>query len=208
VIEDIGGGVRDGHAVQAVLVGVSGAALGPDQLDVLLTHEAMAAAGTGLGSAGFIVLDDTVDLASVAAGVARFLAVESCGQCLPCKQDGLRLAEALADLSVGRADGATAQIVVDRLATVADGARCALAAQQQTVIGSLLRLDPQLLEPRSSGGVSPMLIAELLDIDDGVAQVDGRFADKQPDWTFDDVDSGQSPVERLTDRRADEALEG
>jgi hypothetical protein len=53
-----------------------------------------------------------------------------------------------------------------------------------------------------------MLIAELLDIDDGVAQVDGRFADKQPDWTFDDVDSGQSPVERLTDRRADEALEG
>ena len=96
-------------------------------------------------------------------------------------------------------------------------ARCALASQQQLVVGSLLRLDPQLLRVRHGApdGVAdvepplaPMLIAELLDIDDGAAIVDARFAAKQPDWTFDAEDSGQSPVERLTDRRAAESVEG
>jgi NADH:ubiquinone oxidoreductase subunit F (NADH-binding) len=83
VIMAVGGGLADGRSVGAILLGVSGAVLHADQLDVELSYEAMAAAGSGLGSAGFIVLDDTVDLTTVAAGVARFLAIESCGQCTP-----------------------------------------------------------------------------------------------------------------------------
>jgi NADH-quinone oxidoreductase subunit F len=218
VIDAIGGGVPEGRSVRAVLLGVSGAVVGGDRLDVELTYEAMTAAGTGLGSAGFIVLDETVDLATVAAGVARFLAVESCGQCTPCKQDGLAISGALAAICAGRSTASEREVVIDRLTTVANGARCGLAAQQQAVIGSLLHLDPQLLDPRReelgdgaervAPPKAPMLVAELLDIDDGTANVDGRFADKQPDWTFDEEDSGQSPVERLTDRRAAEPIEG
>jgi NADH:ubiquinone oxidoreductase subunit F (NADH-binding) len=209
VIMAVGGGLADGRSVGAILLGVSGAVLHADQLDVELSYEAMAAAGSGLGSAGFIVLDDTVDLTTVAAGVARFLAIESCGQCTPCKQDGLAIAGALADLCAGRATGSAAQLVTDRLRTITDGARCALATQQQVVVGSLLRLDPQLLRvARVEPSLAPMLIAELLDIEDGAAIVDARFAGKQPDWTFDPEDSGQSPVERLTDRRAAESIEG
>ena len=70
-----------------------------------LSYEAMQAAGSGLGTGGFIVFDDTVDLVAVAQGVSRFLAVESCGQCTPCKQDGLvprRRARPLAALGVDR----------------------------------------------------------------------------------------------------------
>ena len=52
--------------------------------------------GCGLGSAGFMVFDDTADMVAVAAGVARFLSVESCGQCSPCKKDGIELAARLA----------------------------------------------------------------------------------------------------------------
>jgi NADH:ubiquinone oxidoreductase subunit F (NADH-binding) len=217
VITTIGGGLADGRSFGAILLGVSGAVLTDDQLDVELSYEGMAAVGSSLGSAGFIVLDDAVDLTTVAAGVARFLAVESCGQCTPCKQDGLAIAAALADLCAGRATAADAEMVMDRLATVTDGARCALATQQQVVVGSLLRLDPQLLRVRHGApdGVAqaepplaPMLVAELLDIEDGAAIVDARFATKQPDWTFDAEDSGQSPVERLTDRRAAESIEG
>jgi NADH:ubiquinone oxidoreductase subunit F (NADH-binding) len=217
VITTIGGGVADGRSVGAILLGVSGAVLSGDQLDVELSYEGMAAAGSSLGSAGFIVLDDAVDLTTVAAGAARFLAVESCGQCTPCKQDGLAIAAALADLCAGRATATDARLVTERLATVTDGARCALATQQQVVVGSLLRLDPQLLRVRHGApdGVAhvepplaPMLIAELLDIEGGAAIVDARFAAKQPDWTFDAEDSGQSPVERLTDRRAAESIEG
>src|SRR3546814_16899914 len=63
-----------------------------DLLDVPLSWEGLASVGSGLGSAGFIVIDDTVDIVAVAPGVSRFLAVESCGQCSPCKHDGLTIA--------------------------------------------------------------------------------------------------------------------
>lgn len=58
----------------------------------------MAAAGSGLGSVDFIVIDDSTDLVAFAQGVAQFLAVESCGQCLPCKHDGLGIGRLLADV--------------------------------------------------------------------------------------------------------------
>ncbi len=127
-IETIGGGVEVGRRVAAVLMGVANAVLTGDQLDTPLTYEAMRDAGSGLGSAGMIVLADDVDLLAAAAGVARFLAIESCGQCTPCKQDGLALASRLTEMGAGNVDPDDAATVADLLATVADGARCALAA--------------------------------------------------------------------------------
>ena len=41
------------------------------------------------------MIDTETDLTAVAAGVARFLAMESCGQCTPCKQDGLFIVDGL-----------------------------------------------------------------------------------------------------------------
>src|SRR5919197_4001011 len=98
----------------------------------------MAAIGSGLGSAGFIVFDDTADMVAVAAGAARFLAVESCGQCVPCKWDGLALAELLARVCRSKASAHDMEIVRRRLLTVTDRSRCYLATQQQNIIGSLL----------------------------------------------------------------------
>ena len=69
--------------------GVANPLLPAAALDTPMTYEDLRAAGGGLGAAGFIVFDDTTDLVAVAAGVARFLAVESCGQCRHCKDDGL-----------------------------------------------------------------------------------------------------------------------
>jgi hypothetical protein len=43
----------------------------------------------------------------------------------------------------------------------------------------------------------PYLVAELLDIVDGEAVLDARFADKQPDWSFDEVFSGKLPADHL-----------
>jgi NADH-quinone oxidoreductase subunit F len=206
-IETIGGGLEVGRRVAAVLMGVANPVLRGDQLDTPMSYEAMRDAGSGLGSAGAIVLGDDVDLLAAAAGVARFLAVESCGQCTPCKQDGLAIAGRLAALCAGTAEPGDAATVDERLATVTDGARCALAGQQQSVVGSLLALAGQRPRPQaveSDGEVAgPMLVAEMLDIVDGQAIVDDEFTRKQPDWTYDEIDSGQSPVDRLTDHRED-----
>src|SRR5690606_24706351 len=58
-IQEVGGGPAPGRRVAAVIPGVSNAFLSEDQLDTPLTYEGMAAAGSGLGSAGYIVLDDS-----------------------------------------------------------------------------------------------------------------------------------------------------
>ena len=103
IVERIGGGARSGQRVVAVMSGVANELVLEDELDTPASYEAMAAVGSGLGAAGFIVFDDTTDFAAVAQGVSRFLAVESCGQCTPCKQDGLALAELLDRVRAGHA---------------------------------------------------------------------------------------------------------
>jgi hypothetical protein len=55
--------------------------------------------------------------------------------------------------------------------------------------------------------VEPELIAELVDISDGVATWDERHREKQPDWSYDEVDSGQVPAERFGEHRARQGLE-
>jgi NADH:ubiquinone oxidoreductase subunit F (NADH-binding) len=189
-----------------VLLGVSNAILTPDQFDTPLSHEAFAAIGTGLGSASFIVVDSAADPVAVAAGVSRFLAVESCGQCTPCKQDGLEISSILDELCAGTAEENALDRLDDRLGRVAYGARCNLASQQQTVITSIQRAFPRAFPARVGPEVEPIdraLVAELVSLDGTSAEADSTFERKQPDWTYDANDSGQAPVERLTDHRAD-----
>lgn len=203
-IQEVGGGLASGRTVTAVIPGVSNAFLTSDQLDTPLTYEAMAAAGSGLGSAGYIVLDNTDDVVSAAAGVSRFLAVESCGQCTPCKQDGLAMADTLALISRSGATEHDLEELLARTATVADGARCNLALQQQAVASGLLQHWSPTVADHISGereARDPMVIAEIVDVDETGVIVDIRHADKQPDWTYDDEDSGAAPADRLTDRR-------
>ena len=81
----IGGGPRPGRQVLAVLSGVANPILPAELLDTPLSFEALASVGSGLGAGGLIVFQDGTNLVEVAHAVARFLAVESCGQCEPCK---------------------------------------------------------------------------------------------------------------------------
>lgn len=203
VLEVVGG--VDIAQVHAVMTGVSNALLRPEDLDLPLSYEHFAAAGSGLGTAGFIVFDASSDLAAVGAGVARFLAVESCGQCTPCKQDGRVISDELATLVGRRPHAVEVTNISARLVTVADGARCNLASQHQSVIGSILDRFPEVVNghlEHKAKATEPELIAPIVDIVDGRVLLDQHQADKQPDWTFDAIDSGRSPADRLDDHRA------
>jgi NADH:ubiquinone oxidoreductase subunit F (NADH-binding) len=187
-----------------VLLGVSNSVLTADQLDTPLSHEAFQAIGSGLGSASFIVFTDETDPVAVAAGASRFLAVESCGQCTPCKHDGLEISSILTDLTAGTAPPDALERLDQRLATVADGARCSLATQHQAVIGSIRRAFPDRFEQRAPYGIdplAPLVVSELLSLGPTHQEIDTRFAEKQPDWTYDATDSGRTPVELATDSR-------
>lgn len=205
VVERVGGGARPGREIVAVMSGVANALLPADRLDTPVSYEAMTAAGSGLGAAGFIVFDDETDLVAVAHGVARFLSVESCGQCTPCKQDGLAIAAALDRMRASDPDPDDLETVRRRVRTVTDGARCYLAQQQQDVIGSILALFPDALARHAAGTVAPAdvePIAPLADIVEGNAVLDTDELRKQPDWSYEEPWSGQSPVDRV-DQRAD-----
>ncbi len=209
VIEAIGGGPHPGRRIRAVLPGTAQGFITEDQLDTPVSYEAMAAIGSGLGSAGFIVFDDTDDLVAAAAGVSRFLSIESCGQCTPCKQDGLQLAGVMDKLSRSQAGAHDMAILHKRVGTVADGARCYLATQHQNVLSSLLAAYPDEVEAHVAGtatGVTPALIAELVDVDGGQATWDERHREKQPDWTYDAEYSGKVPAERYGEHRAHQTL--
>ena len=199
VIDEIGGGPREGRRIKAVMPGVATGIIPAAHLDTPVSYEALNAIGSGLGSGGFIVFDDSVDMAAVAAGVARFLSVESCGQCLPCKLDGMALSELLVDLSHSTLVAHDYEVMRRRVANVADRARCYLGIQQQMVLGSILEHFPDELEGHLSGALDPVepeLIAELVDIRGGQAVWDERQRHKQADWTYNNSYSGTVPVER------------
>jgi NADH:ubiquinone oxidoreductase subunit F (NADH-binding) len=210
-IEEVGGGLADGVEVKVVMTGVSTAALTPEQLDTPMTYEDMAAIGAGLGTGTLHVVGADTNATAIAAGVARFLAVESCGQCTPCKTDGLTIADVLEKMCAG--DDATSSdfATLERaLANVGDGARCNLARQQQAVIIPLVdrfrgeltsRLDREL-EP-----IEPVLISEVRSFVDGTVEIDETRRTKQPDWTHDDEWGGATPADLFGDHRVQHHLD-
>ena len=87
-----------------------------------------------------------------------------------------------------------------------DRARCYLALQHQAVISSLVDNFPDALLHHVDGTAEPtepVLVTELVDLQDGKVVLDERFRDKNPDWTYDEIDSGQAPADRFADHRAD-----
>jgi NADH-quinone oxidoreductase subunit F len=117
LIEECGGGVIDGRAIKGILpAGASSAIIGPDKLDVTMDYEAMAAAGTMLGSASFIIMDETTDAVWAAEKNIKFFKHESCGKCSPCREGTFWLASVYRKLREGRGTPADIQL----LSTIVD----------------------------------------------------------------------------------------
>jgi len=87
LIMDYAEGMRDGHTMKAVIPGGSSVPiLMPDQIDIPASFDDIAKAGSLLGSAAIIVLDDTTDMVWLAENLLHFYRHESCGKCTPCRE--------------------------------------------------------------------------------------------------------------------------
>ena len=81
------GGVWKGRRLKAVIPGGSSAhVLAASECNVAMDIESLAAAGTMLGSAGVIVMDDQTCMVNALLNIMRFYHHESCGQCTPCRE--------------------------------------------------------------------------------------------------------------------------
>ena len=87
--DQFAGGLRDGRALKCVIPGGSSVpVLLPDQIDVPASFDGIQAAGSLLGSAGIIVMDDTTCMVWAAENLLHFYKHESCGKCTPCREGG------------------------------------------------------------------------------------------------------------------------
>jgi NADH:ubiquinone oxidoreductase subunit F (NADH-binding) len=182
------GGPHPGRRFRAALSGVSNPVLPATAFDVAISPEDFAARGSGLGAVGFVLYDDSRDMLSVARELSRFLAVESCGQCPPCKDGSMAITERLLAIEEGRGTDLDLPVIEARLRTVTDGNRCFLGQEEQQLISSLLRTFPDDVAAHLEGRGRPLRVTNVplvKDItDDGQVVYDERHPFKQPDWTY------------------------
>jgi len=84
----IAGGVRDGRELKAVIPGGSSVPVLPaaDIIDCTMDYDSLRKAGSAVGSAAVIVMDETTCMVRVLERISRFYMAESCGQCTPCRE--------------------------------------------------------------------------------------------------------------------------
>jgi NADH-quinone oxidoreductase subunit F len=86
LIERAGGVSGTGRLKAVVPGGGSAAILTADEIDVTMDVDGLKAAGSMIGSAGVVVMDESVSIPEALLVLARFYAHESCGQCTPCRE--------------------------------------------------------------------------------------------------------------------------
>ena len=102
LIEEQGGGVPGGRKVKAVFPGgPSFSMVTADQLDLPMDFDSLKKAGTGLGSAGVIVVDDATCMVEQVLKFSNFFKAESCGQCPSCRMGTINLATLMTNIENG-----------------------------------------------------------------------------------------------------------
>ena len=114
LVYDLGGGIPDGRALKAVIPGGSSVpVLNADEIDTPLDFDAMAKAGTMLGSGAVIVIDDRACMVQLGLRVAQFYMHESCGKCTPCREGTRWMVQILEKLEEGRAEQGELDLLLD-----------------------------------------------------------------------------------------------
>jgi NADH-quinone oxidoreductase subunit F len=117
LIYDIGGGVPNGRELKAVIPGGSSTSVLTDaDIDTKMDFTSLVEAGSSIGSAGVIVIDDRCCMVQLGIRVSQFYEHESCGKCTPCRVGTRWVTQILQKIEDGRA----AQADLDLLLSVCD----------------------------------------------------------------------------------------
>ncbi len=138
LLEKIGGGPSGKYPFKAVFSGVANRAITPDQFDTPLDFGSMRAAGSGLGSGGFIVYDESNCIVKVALRFSGFLAAESCGQCVPCNSGCRTITEYLKKIEEGNGSQEDITRILVECGKVTSQTRCFLPAEESALISSIV----------------------------------------------------------------------
>jgi len=133
LIFDRAGGIRDGHQLKAVIPGGSSVPiLLPDQLDIPASFDSVQKAGSMLGSAGIIVMDETTCMVWTAMNLMHFYKHESCGKCTPCREGGDWLIKILSKIERGEGEMRDLDLLTSVSNNIAGKTLCAFGDAEAT----------------------------------------------------------------------------
>lgn len=129
LINDVAGGIRGGKKLKAVIPGGSSTpVLRADQLDgVTMNADSLNDAGSLMGTAGMVVMDEDTDMVDVLWRIAHFYHHESCGQCTPCREGTGWLEKVLIKIKNGEGEIKDLDLLLDLTTQMEGRTICALA---------------------------------------------------------------------------------
>ena len=140
IIYDIGGGIRYGKEFKAVQTGgPSGGCLPQSLLDIPVDFDELTRVGSMMGSGGMIVMDEDDCMVDVARYFLNFLAEESCGKCIPCREGIRQMLNILNRICDGEGRTGDIQLLEELSEVVRDASLCALGQTAPNPVLSTIR---------------------------------------------------------------------
>ncbi len=138
---EMAGGMKNGRKIKAVIPGGSSAPVipGDEMMDITMDYDAIAKAGSMLGSGAVIVLDDTNCMVKVLERMSYFYYEESCGQCTPCREGTGWLYRVVNRIETGRGRPEDLALLDDMAAKIAGRTICALGDAAAMPVQGMLR---------------------------------------------------------------------
>jgi NADH-quinone oxidoreductase subunit F len=169
VVDEIGGGGRDGRTIKAVQTGgPSGGCLPSSMFDLPIDFDILWEKGSMIGSGGLVVMDEKTCMVDVAKYFLKFLQDESCGKCVPCRVGVDRLLEIVSDITEGRGRPEQIELLEDLGRTVAETALCGLGKTAPNPVLSTLNYfreeyEAHIAEGKCPAGVCTALVEYSID---------------------------------------------
>jgi NADH-quinone oxidoreductase subunit F len=135
------GGMKGGRKLKAVIPGGSSVPVVPGDVMIKLNmdYDSLKAAGSAIGSAAVIVMDETTCMVRVLERISRFYMSESCGQCTPCREGTGWMNRLLKRMLVGEARREELGLLLDVANRIEGHTICALGDAAAWPVQSFLK---------------------------------------------------------------------
>ena len=161
LIFDMAGGMRPGRRLRAVIPGGSSVPImtAAEAESALCDYEGIVEKGSMLGSAGFIVIDDSADLVYEIYRLAKFYAHESCAQCTNCREGTAWTVKILERLLQGEGKPSDLDLLLDLSENMTGKTICVLSDSCAAPIVSGIRKFPEDFDRLLAKARAPALTA-------------------------------------------------
>ncbi|HWQ42458.1 MAG TPA: NADH-quinone oxidoreductase subunit NuoF [Desulfosporosinus sp.] len=159
LIFDIGGGILGKKKFKAVQTGgPSGGCIPSELLDLQVDFDSLEAVDSMMGSGGMIVMDERTCMVDTARYYLNFLAEESCGKCVPCREGIKRMLEILNDICNGNGREGDIELLLSIGSMVNEAALCGLGKSAPNPVISTIKYfreeyEEHIRSKRCSAGV-------------------------------------------------------